>query len=135
MTASVGSQGYAQVSIRRGGRATTFSVHTLVLTTFAGPCPQGCEARHLDGTRLNNRLSNLRWGTRQENEADKVVHGTAARGEQCNASKLTAEQVLEIRGRYKRGVPGRGYESLAAEYGVWPNAVADIVKGRSWTHI
>lgn len=36
-------------------------VHRLVLETFIGPCPDGQEARHLDGDATNNRLENLAW--------------------------------------------------------------------------
>jgi len=51
-------------------------VHRLVLETFVGPRPHGMEARHLDGDRTNNRVENLRWGTRKENVADAIKHGT-----------------------------------------------------------
>jgi hypothetical protein len=36
----------------------------------------GHQAAHGDGAGLNNRLANLRWATRRENEADKIKHGT-----------------------------------------------------------
>ena len=46
-------------------------VHRLVLEAFVGPCPEGMECRHLEGDTANNALSNLAWGTPQENAADK----------------------------------------------------------------
>jgi hypothetical protein len=63
--------GYLYVNIR-GSKA----VHRLVLEAFVGPCPEGMECRHLDGTRTNNHLSNLRWGTSSENNQDILDHGT-----------------------------------------------------------
>lgn len=48
--------------------------HRLVAHAFIGPCPPGQEVLHIDGTR-NNHVSNLRYGTRSENTADKVRHG------------------------------------------------------------
>ena len=65
-------------------------VHQLVLLTFRGKCPQGYESRHLNGDKLDNRLINLRWGTPQENHADRILHGTSGR-------KFTAEQIQVIR--------------------------------------
>lgn len=58
-----------------GGKYQTFKVHRLVLTAFVGPCPEGMECRHLDGDAANNRLSNLCWGTREENIADSKRNG------------------------------------------------------------
>lgn len=53
-----------------------FAVHHLVLFAFAGPRPDGSECRHLNGISNDNRPENLAWGTRRENVADSIVHGT-----------------------------------------------------------
>lgn len=45
-----------------------YSVHRLVLETFVGPCPEGYEADHRNRDRSDNRLSNLRYVTRAENQ-------------------------------------------------------------------
>lgn len=55
-------------------------VHRLVLEAFVGLCPVGYEAAHEDGKYHSNVLSNLKWKTKLENEADKVRHGTLAIG-------------------------------------------------------
>ena len=54
------------------GKKYPLKAHTAVLTTFVGPCPPGMQARHLDDNSYNNHLSNLKWGTSQENQADKI---------------------------------------------------------------
>lgn len=51
-------------------------IHRLVLEAFVGPAPEGQECRHLDGDCANAKLSNLQWGTRSENNLDKIEHGT-----------------------------------------------------------
>lgn len=43
-------------------------IHQIVLEAFCGPCPDGMEVLHGNGIRTDNRLSNLRYGTRSENE-------------------------------------------------------------------
>lgn len=68
--------GYMRVSLSREGVVSVRSVHSLVTEAFIGPRPLGHEVRHLDGNPANNRLSNLTYGTRAQNEADKRAHGT-----------------------------------------------------------
>ena len=71
--------------ILRGVKNKTGHVHRLVLEAFIGPCPPGMECRHFpDRNPGNNRLENLRWGTRQENMDDKRIHGTI-RGHKIDA--------------------------------------------------
>jgi hypothetical protein len=66
------SHGYLTVVL---GRGNTRTVHSLVAEAFIGPCPEGQEILHKDQTRLNSRLSNLRYGTRTENILDAVRSG------------------------------------------------------------
>lgn len=42
-------------------------MHLLVLAAFVGPRPEGCESLHLNHFPWDNRLVNLRYGTRSEN--------------------------------------------------------------------
>lgn len=108
-------------------------VHRLMLLAFVGPCPPGYEARHLDANRSNNTLSNVVWGTKEENAADRIRHGNQARGEKINTSRLSPDQVREIRHLYAE--TGIGYRRLSARYGVHRNAIQMIVWRKSWAHI
>lgn len=56
--------GHVSVAIGRGNNRL---VHQLVLEAFVGPCPEGCEVLHLNGVPNDNRLENLKYGTRSEN--------------------------------------------------------------------
>lgn len=49
------------------GKGNTRLVHQLVLEAFVGPRPEGFEVLHLNHTPSDNRLVNLRYGTRSEN--------------------------------------------------------------------
>lgn len=55
------------------------------------------EAAHSCGTRPCINEHHLRWATKPENAADRLVHGTDNRGERHSMSKLTEADVLEIR--------------------------------------
>lgn len=71
--------GYAVIGLcdpAKPDKIKQFRVHRLVLEAFVGPCPTEMEARHLNGDRMDNRLENLRWGTKSENAYDKIRHGT-----------------------------------------------------------
>jgi hypothetical protein len=70
------ANGYRYMTLRdHAGRQRTVGVHVQVMTTFVGPRPTTThEVRHLDGNEQNNHVSNLCWGTREENAADKRRH-------------------------------------------------------------
>lgn len=70
------SRGYLQVCLCNHTKRKTWLVHRLVAIAFLGHPPQGMEVCHNDGTRNNNRITNLRYGTRSENTLDKYEHGT-----------------------------------------------------------
>lgn len=74
-----GNHGYPVVSLSRFGRSEAFLVHRLVAETFYGACPDGLEVRHLDGDRLDCRVTNLAYGTSEENSLDMVMHGRHGR--------------------------------------------------------
>jgi hypothetical protein len=80
--------GYLTVNLWRDNRYVTRTVHSLVAEAFLGPRPPGLEVRHLDGDPPNCRLSNLIYGTREENMQDTLRHGTNDRASRthCPAS-------------------------------------------------
>jgi hypothetical protein len=65
-----------RVTVYLRGRKTIW-VHQLVAEAFVGPRPEGKEVCHRNGNGLDNRPSNLRYGTHQENMLDRREHGTA----------------------------------------------------------
>jgi hypothetical protein len=128
--------GYLEVRPYHNGRARTRRVHQLVCEAFHGerPSPEH-EVRHLNGERTDNRASNLRWGTKAENVADMVRHGTAGgpKGSTHPNAKLSEQQVREIRARHDFGRELQ--KDLAKEYGVSAMLISRIVRRKSWLHI
>ena len=57
------------------GRNNSQCVHKLVLLAFVGAAPAQHECLHINGIPDDNRLVNLRWGTRSENMKDAYAHG------------------------------------------------------------
>ena len=65
-------QGHLSVAL---GRGNSHCVHKLVLLAFVGAAPEKYECLHINGIPSDNRLCNLRWGTRSENIKDSYAHG------------------------------------------------------------
>lgn len=126
------THGYSHIGVYIGGRQRTLKIHRLVLEAFVGPCPKGCEARHLNGNRADNRLTNLAWGTKTENAVDRADHGTQCRGETHGRAKLTAYDVRKIREKYATGVR---QIDLAKEFGINQTKISNVVNHKSWRHV
>jgi len=58
----------------RLGSKQLYYVHRLVLETFIGPCPENMEGCHKNDIGTDNKLNNLRWGTRSTNRKDAVLY-------------------------------------------------------------
>lgn len=66
----------------RNGKRTRLKVHKLVAWNYLPARPSTShEIRHLDGNKMNNKATNLIWGTSKENAADRERHGRTSRGE------------------------------------------------------
>lgn len=76
----ISKDGYCRVHLGVSGEKKSYSVHRMVLMAFVGPCPDGHEGCHNNGISHDNRLENLRWGTKEENAKDRIKHGTYKRG-------------------------------------------------------
>lgn len=73
LTQGLTNRGYSKVNLRVGGNPKTFTVHSLVLLTFVGPRPQDRpHIRHLNDDKSDNRLENICYGTREENDQDRL---------------------------------------------------------------
>lgn len=125
--------GYPEVRLGAPGRKPQKRMlHHLVLEAFVGPCPEGLEALHGPGGKLDASLPNLSWGTRAQNIGDRVRDHQSQRGERHGLTTLTWEQVCEIR----RLVAERKmyqYE-IAARFGVSKQTITNIKTGHTWAY-
>lgn len=100
-------------------------IHRAVLFAFVGPPAEGQEVRHVDGNPSNNRLDNLRWGTRLEQREDDRRNGVSRRG----PSVLTPEEARAIK---RRLASNEGVRAIARGAGVSHSTVIGIRDGRLW---
>lgn len=105
--------------------------HRIVCTLVQGPPPTPLhEAAHTCGKGHLGCVNphHLRWKTRKENEADKLLHGTVVRGSRSVHAKLTEADVLTIRA--VRGLVSQA--SLANRYNVTQGTISSILSGKNW---
>jgi len=134
--------GYVYISIYKNGVTYNKRLHRLLGEHFIENPFNKPYINHKDGNRQNNALDNLEWVTSKENsrhmydvlgfrpskeKMDRMRENN--RGEKHHKSKLTREQVFEIKRKFKGG---KSEVSLAKEYGVTKNAIRSIKIGKSW---
>jgi len=101
-----------------------------------GRDPSGYIVMHTCDNPSCVRPDHLIVATQKDNMIDMSnkgrCHSNQARGEQAGKSKLTEQQVLEIRRQHNMG---RTQKSLALEYGLNKTSIFDIVHRINWKHI
>ncbi len=135
------NKGYLRVTLANNGTVKRFPVHHLVCSTFTGPRPSTKHVtRHLNGNGLDNKSSNIVWGTQKENIQDQIKHGTYRQGERSGTSKLTEEKVIRLRREHaalphNRIIVSQFYTKIAKEFGVSISGLKNAVFYRTWRHI
>ena len=127
---------YWTVALASMGTLKKRKISYLVLRTFIGPRPKGFVIRHGANGIHDDSLSNLSWGTPQDNEKDKIRDGTLYRGEKVGTAKLNELQVRIIRRAYsKNGIDGISGKQLARIFDINEKNIHQIIKGELWAHV
>jgi hypothetical protein len=123
--------GYLQVNLCKYGKIKIFKVHRLVACAFISNPENKPEINHKNGIKIDNRVENLEWCTRSENEIHSYENGFQnQKGEKNNNVKLTQIQVNQIRSKY---IPYK-YSSfkLADEYNISQQNIINIINKKIW---
>jgi hypothetical protein len=124
--------GYVKRVLSKEGKNYYFTEHRLVAIAFIENPEYKLTINHINGIKTDNRLENLEWNTNLENKQHAVKSGlTNLKGTNHPKSKLTEEQVLEIR---EIGF-SQTRMSLSKKYGVCRNSILRIITGKNWNHI
>ena len=122
--------GYLMFDFCQNGNKYRKLVHRIVLSTFVENIENKEQLNHINGIKSDNRLNNLEWNTRSENQKHSILIGLRhARGNHNSQCKLTEEQVLKIFNDERK------YKYISNEFNISISTVADIKRGYSWTHI
>jgi hypothetical protein len=108
-------------------------LHRLVATLFLPNPDNKPFVCHKDNNVLNNQVSNLYWGSHEDNEYDKIANNTILRGSRNGFAKLTEAQVLSIRQEYQPRLVTM--KALGEKYNVDASLINLIIKKRIWKHV
>lgn len=113
-------------------------VHRIVAKAFHGPPPTTKhEVNHINGNTKDNRVDNLEWVTRSENNYHSYTalgrKASPSVGEKQWNSKLTEDKVREIRRLWATNEYLQ--RELADMFGVLQTTISRIVLYQSWKHI
>ena len=124
------SSGYLTVSPHKNGKQRPTLIHRMVMRAFVGPCPEGSEVNHKDGVKTNNHADNLEYVTRSENMQHAFDNELQSlRGERNTQSKLTEENVHEVR---RRLANNETHASIADCFNVSRECISGVAQGRNW---
>ena len=135
LAGSSNQKGYRRILLSSSdGTHRTSVVHRLVLEAFVGPQPSPRhEVNHKNGIKWDNRVENLEWVTRKENNRHAVVNGLwyPHVGEKHGRAILCEDDVRAIRDL--EGVIRQCH--LARFYRVNSQTIRGVWTRRIWKHV
>lgn len=128
---------YPFVSISKRGKQDMIKLHILLLETFVSSRPDGMLGLHKDDNRWNFELSNLYWGTYNNNADDRSRNGSVI-GETHGMAKLTEKAVLRARELRKQGLRNSPIRlKIIEEFNidVHESMISHAIIGRTWKYL
>ena len=113
------NSGYRQVLINHKGIKKYFLVHRLVISVFKNNKENKRTVNHIDGDKLNNKLSNLEWSTDKENQ----IHAIKNKLVKHKIDFEIAEKIRKEKGTYR---------DLAKKYNLSKTQIGYIKLNKRW---
>lgn len=119
--------GYGRIQIERSSALA----HRVAWALKHGPIPEGMKVCHTCDNPPCCNDEHLFLGTSADNSADMASKGRAAKGEGHGKAKLSAKDVVKIKGLLSSG---ETLAKIASKYNVSFGAIHKIKSGRNWAH-
>tara|TARA_Y100000034_G_C6781061_1_gene349128 strand:- start:325 stop:780 length:456 start_codon:yes stop_codon:yes gene_type:complete len=114
-------------SVKRNGKS--YLLHRLIFEELKQSIPNGLILRHSCDNVLCVNPEHLLFGTHKQNAQDAVDRNRTLFGERNHLSKLTEQDIIEIR----KSTKDKWY--LSEYYGVNERTIRDIKSRRSWFRV
>lgn len=108
--------------------------HQYIYLINFGKIPKGLLIRHKCDNPSCINPNHLELGTIQDNISDRVNRGRQIKGSQVYSSKLTEEDVRQIKVELKNPFRGQNKE-LSDRYNVASGTISNIKSNKTWSHI
>lgn len=128
-TVNRGRGGYGEIRLSKDSRR---QAHRLSYEVFLGQIPDGMQVCHRCDNPPCVNPEHLFLGTQKENLADSISKDRFQRGARHYKTKLTADDVREIR-RLRDG--GMMHADIAERYGLSEEGAAGIARRKRWAHV
>lgn len=140
--------GYIHLILSHRGARLTITAHRVIAITFLGPVPDGKTVDdHIDGDKLNNRVTNLRYLTPSEQMLSAKRLGLFASGDR-HPTRMRPEIVSRgadhprallneriVRAMRRLHVAGHSYAYLADLFDVSISVASCAVTRKTWKHL
>lgn len=123
-------EGYLQILLYNNMSVKGYYIHRLLAQHFIPNPENKPQINHINFKRDDNRIENLEWCTDQENKQHSKINGRTARGEKQHMSKLTEEQVKEIRKNHIPRILAK--KKPWKKYNISNRHYNQIIKRRRW---
>ncbi len=120
--------GYKRVYLSKNRKPSKFFVHVLVASYFIEKVNGKVFVNHKDGIKTNNRVDNLEWVTKSENQIH--AYKTGLQKPSNGNSKLKNKDIDDIVKLFETGE----YTQVAISkiYGVCKQTISNVVNGNTW---
>jgi len=122
-------KGYKRVTLSKGKIVKRFTVHRLVLMSFTKNLYNKPCVNHINGDKLDNRLSNLEWVTYSENE----IHSIKVLKKKNSNRKLSERAVIDIRENCKKATTKNSFSNVSSfmeKYNVCRHTILHVLNNK-----
>lgn len=110
-------------------------VHRVVASAFLESVEGKNEVNHKNGVKTDNRIENLEWVTRSQNNTHAIRTGLRQKLIVCGSRNTNSTITEDVARKIKLLYPDFSYTELAAMYGTTKAVVGSIIKGKTWKHV
>lgn len=124
------NKGYLKFNACKNGKIKTLSIHRLVAQHFIPNPDNKPDVNHKKGNKKDNRYWKIEWNTKLENNVHAYSIGLkkGRKGIYCNLSKLTNDQISEIKCNPKN----LNQRELGEVYNVSQSNISYILSNKTW---